>query len=111
MLSVSSEAIRKIAGKVEYWSDYAFRLEHELGEALHRARCPNCGEMVGSTGIEPVTSAMSTRCSTSELAAQRDKTQTAGRQKPFKQKGNSRRTATMSTKRGQGKSSKTRAVR
>lgn len=56
--------------------DYAFRLEHELGEAVHRARCPECGKVVGAAGIEPATSAMSTQRSTTELRAQRDKTET-----------------------------------
>lgn len=79
-LDFLSKKVRHGDERLHYWRDYAFRLEHELGEAVHRARCQNCGELVGGAGIEPATSTMSTLRSTTELTA-RDKTQTAKRKK------------------------------
>ena len=72
-MAVSAEALKQAAEKANYWFEYASRLEHELGEALHRAKCPHCG-VVGGAGIEPATSCMSSKRSTTELTA-RDKSE------------------------------------
>ena len=58
-LEFLARVVRKGDERLEYWIGYAGRLEHELGEAVHRARCPDCQKVVGAAGIEPAASAMS----------------------------------------------------
>ena len=103
MLERLARVVRKGDERLDYWTSYAFRLEHELGEAVHRARCPECGEVVGAGGIEPPASAMSKQRSTADLRARRDKTVTKKSRKGRKINRMMATTATMSRSKGQAK--------
>ena len=100
VLEYLASKVRKGDERLAYWTSYAFRLEHELGEALHRARCPDCGKMVGAAGIEPAASAMSKQRSTADLRA-RDKTETRRKKKRRKIKTLMRPATVMSRSKGQ----------
>lgn len=75
MLDELKQAILHLENARAYWEAEERERYGELTRLREEpVRCLDCRKMVGSTGIEPVTSAMSTRCSTAELAAHtRDK--------------------------------------